>query len=183
MGKRDPLVYLIIVFGAGCSLDYSQVSLAEEMSAQIPDSVLEEFSYTIVRSGSPRYRLEASRAEFFGDREETYLHGLRFLEFDSDGELVTEGNAERATYFTGSENAELEGSLSFYSASEEATVSSDYLYWDAENKLLLGRSEGLVAIEKSSGSRLSGVGFEADVRRRFVDFTGGVRGNYVSETQ
>ena len=166
---------------SGCSLDYSQVSVADEMEDTIPDSVLEDFNYTIVRGGTPTYLLEADVAEFFQEREETHLGGLVFRELDETGSLVTEGTADEAVYFTATENAELEGSLSFFSAVEEATINSDYLYWDAENKLLVGRADGEVSIRSESGSGLDGVGFEADIRRRFVDFSGEVSGTFVPE--
>lgn len=151
------------------------------MSETIPDSILNDFSYTIVREGVPTYLLDADSAEFYSGREETHLGGLVFQELNQDGGLVTEGLADQAIYFTGTENAELEGTLSFFSAAEEATIHSDYLYWDSENKLLLGRDDGHVSIRSEAGSGLDGTGFEADIRRRFVDFHGEVTGVYVPE--
>ena len=149
----------------------------------IPDSELEEFTYTIVRGGSPTYLLEADLAQFYQEREETHLEGLIFRELDTEGSLVTEGTADEAIYFTATENAELEGSLSFFSAIEEATINSDYLYWDAENKLLVGRADREVSIRSESGSGLDGVGFQADIRRRFVDFSGEVSGTFVPDEE
>ena len=180
MRLRKSAFWLAVVV-SGCSLDYSQVSVADEMIDTIPDSVLEDFTYTIVRGGAPAYLLEADLAKFFQEREETHLEGLVFRELNKEGALVTEGTADEAIYFTATENAELEGSLSFFSAIEEATIKSDYLYWDAENKLLVGRADGEVSIRSESGSGLDGVGFEADIRRRFVDFAGNVSGTFVPE--
>ena len=125
-------VILALIPLVGCSLDYSQVSVTEEMSKEIPDSVLHNFSYTKVEGGSPAYEIEAEQAEFYSEQDRTYINQLEFREYDDDGELITEGKAESAVFFTDSENAELEGSLSFYSATEEATVATDYLYWDNE---------------------------------------------------
>ena len=174
-------VLLLAVLLAGCSLDYSQVSVTEEMSESIPNSIIEDFSYTIVRGGVPTYVLEADSAEFYSAIEETRLAGLVFQELQKDGSLVTEGTADEAIYFTATENAELLGALSFFSAVEEATIHSDYLYWDSENKLLLGKDDGHVSIQSDSGSELEGIGFEADIRRRFVDFHGDVSGTFVAE--
>ncbi len=179
--SRYHLIPLFLLI-AGCSLDYSQVSLADEMSEEIPDSILREFSYTKVENGSPAYRLDAERAEFYSDRNLTSLNGLVFREYDSTGGLITEGRADAAAFFTDTESAELEGTLRFYSAIEEATVTTDYLYWDAEEKRLVGNSESRAVLVKDDGSRLDGIGFEVDVRRRLVDFTGPVSGKLVTKS-
>lgn len=165
-----------------CSLDYSQVTVSEEMSEQVPDSILHEFSYTVVEGGKPSVRVDAERAEFFEKSDRTYVTGLTFREYDEQGELVTEGTADYAEFHTDTESAELEGGLRFYSSTEEATVETEYLYWDNEEKLLTGREDDRVRIEEDSGSRLDGIGFEADVRRRLIDFAGPVSGRFVSDS-
>lgn len=176
--------YVAIAFAlflVTCSLDYSDVYLTEAMAEEIPDSILENFSYTTVREGEPAYRLEADRAEFFDEKKTTYLEGVLFREFDGSGELLTEGSGDRAVYFTETENAELDGELRFYSAKEEATVTTDYLYWNNEEKILTGRPEGRVRIVEDSGSQIDGLGFEADVRTKSVDFSGRVTGTYITD--
>jgi LPS export ABC transporter protein LptC len=172
-------VAILIVALGSCSLDYSQVSVTEEMSREIPDSILRDFTYTVVEQGVPTYRLEGDVAEFYTNRKRTDIEGLLFREYDRSGNLVTEGNADRAVFFTDTENAELEGNLLFYSAAEEATVVTDYLSWNSEEKLLAGSSTGRVTVTEDSGSKLSGTGFEADISRRRVDFSGPVAGRLV----
>lgn len=175
------LLLLVLLYLSACSLDYSQVSVTDEISEQIPDSLLRDFSYTVVENGTPAYRLEADQAEFFTEKKITYVKGLIFREYDSLEQLVTEGRSDAAVFFTDSENAELEGNLRFYSSAEEASVETDYLFWNNDEKLLTGSDDGQVRILEDSGSRLDGIGFEADVRRRLVDFTGPVSGLYIAD--
>jgi len=175
------LICVFLLFVAGCSLDYSQVSVTEEMSEQIPDSVLHDFTYTVVENGTPIYRLEAEKAEFYTERKETHVEKLVFREYDSDEQLITEGRSDSALFSTDTENAELEGNLRFYTSIEEARFEADYLYWNNAEKILAGSETGRVLIIEDSGSRLEGVGFEADVKRRIVEFSGPVAGTFVAE--
>lgn len=177
-----PMPIILFSLVASCSLDYSQVTVTDEMSEQIPDSVLHDFTYTVVEDGSQVYRIEAKRAEFYDADHRTLVEELGFREYDASGALVTEGSAGITRFDTETESAELEGDLRFYSATEEATIETDYLSWDSEQKLLTGLPESRVRIAEDSGSRLEGTGFEADVRRRAVDFAGRVSGRYVTGT-
>ncbi len=167
----------------GCSLDYSDAYVSDDMSEDIPDSVFENFRYTSIKEGSPAFLIEGDKAEFFVNKEETYLTNVRFTEYGSDGDVATEGRADSAVYFTGTENAEIEGNLRFYSSTESATVTAEYLYWDNQEKRLRGSNDGTVSVREDSGSRIQGVGFEADVRRKEVMFSGSVTGRYVPEEQ
>ena len=175
------LIATVALMWSSCSLDYTDAILSENMSEEIPDSILYDFTHTSVRNGTPASRLHADRAEIYEKKNETRLHDVVFQEFDRDGTIVTEGRADYTLFDTETEDAELSGDLSFYSSKEEATVSTDYLYWNDEEKTLVGAPEAAVTIYKDSGTELSGVGFEADISTLSVNFDGPVQGTYVDE--
>lgn len=181
--KKASLPLYILLIMASCSLDYSSVYTTEEMSADIPDSILYEFVHTSVKDGTPVFRLSAGTAYIYNKKEETQLLDILFQEFDRKGEIITEGRADEALFFTESENAEFWGNLFFYSLSEEASFQTEYLYWNDEEKRLIGRDNGEVLIQRDSGTEISGTGFEAEARTRIVTFAGPVSGTYVLEDE
>ncbi len=168
---------------AGCSLDYSSIYTTEEMSEDIPDSILYEFTHTSVKDGTPVFRLSAGTAYIYNKKEETQLSDILFQEFNNVGEIITEGRADEAVFFSESEDAEFWGNLFFYSLSEEASFQTAYLYWNDEEKRLIGRDNNEVLIQRDTGTEILGTGFEAEARTRIVTFTGPVSGTYVLEDE
>lgn len=166
-----------------CSLDYTGAYLVDEMSEEIPDSVLISFTHTAVRAGVPAFQLSAGRAAVYESRQETIMEDVRFREFDRNGEIATEGRAGEAVIFTDTENAEISGDIEFYSHAEEATFTTEYLFWDNERKRLTSREEYPVTIKEDSGSEIQGSGFEANVRKKEVTFSGPVSGRFVAEEE
>ena len=176
-----PICISLII--AACSLDYSSVYATEEMSEDIPDSILYEFTHTSVKEGTPIFRLSAGTAYIYNKKEETQLSDILFQEFNKKGEIITEGRADEAVFFSESEDAEFWGNLFFYSLAEEASFQTAYLYWNDEEKKLIGRDNSEVLIRRDTGTEILGTGFEAEARTRIVTFTGPVSGTYVLEDE
>lgn len=180
MKKTAPFILGLILL-AGCSLDYSSVYVTDDLSEEIPDSIMSKFVHTSVRNGLPAFRLSAQRALVYNKKEETHLTDILFQEYNNAGKVATEGRADQAIFMTNTENAEFWGNLFFYSASEEASFSTSYLYWNSEENKLTGREDDQVRIRRDSGTEIRGTGFEAEARTRVVTFAGPVSGTYVQE--
>jgi LPS export ABC transporter protein LptC len=189
MGGNDlrgaaPLLAAAFLLAASCSFDYSQSELSEKMSEEIPNTILENFQHTIVQDGKPAFRLSAKRAESFDSKKETRLKDVSFVEYDSrTGEPITAGTATSAIFFGDTENAELSGSISFYSKRNESGLEGGYLYWDNAKKTLEGRRDRLITITTDDGSVIKGEGFTADARRRSMDFSGHTTGYFEMKNQ
>lgn len=174
---------------AACSLDYAQAEITEELSEEIPETVLTDFTHTVVENGRPVFVIAAERAENYTERKQTVLWDVTFAEYDSEGETLTEGVADRATFFTDTEDAELHGNISFYSSAEEGRIEAEYLEWNREERRLASNPTGPVLLENESGSRIRGTGFRADFTLKQIEFSGktasseSVRGSYVSEEE
>lgn len=178
---RRAFVLLAVALLAACSLEYDESLLASEISEDIPDTILFEVTNTIVRDGSPRFIVEAQRAETFSRIDRQYLHEIRFRELDGDGAVITDGVADYAEYQTDTEDFELTGALRFYSAAEEAWLTADYLYWDSEARLLTSEPEEPVIVERADGTTIRGRGFVAEMGRSIIRFEGGVSGTLVED--
>lgn len=173
--------FLSLLFTTGCSLDYEEGTIAEDISENIPNLVLFDVEQTLVSKGVPTYRVSAERGETFNKRNTTILFNVLFQELDTEGEVVTEGWADHVVFHTDTDNAELTGELSFYSSEEEAQIEADYLEWNDETQTLKGRPNETVSIREKSGSNVSGTGFVGEFSEKRVEFSGASSGEYIDE--
>jgi LPS export ABC transporter protein LptC len=165
----------------GCSLDYRGAGYDEKLAETTPDTVLYDFSTTSMHGKVPYIQVTAAKAETFEKKNLTILDGLRFTQFDSNGDVAASGSADHADYHTDSQDADLSGNIDVYSSQEHARITADWLSWDDDAKTLTGRADGTVAVKKDSGSSISGQGFEAELKTRTIKFSGGVRGSWVAD--
>ena len=176
-------VISLFLFLPGCSLDYSDSFMADEIEEDIPDTILAEFVHVAVRSDVEAFRIEADRGENYDTKKESRFFGVSFQELDRDGEILTRGSCDRAVLYLDSDNIDLWGNLSFYSSKEAATILAEHLFWNDAEGRLLGDRDGWVVIEKDSGTYLEGVGFLAEVRKNRVEFQSRVNGAWVDENE
>jgi LPS export ABC transporter protein LptC len=169
---------ILISLLLSCSMDYSDAEIAEELGEDIPDNIIESFSYTSVDSGQIVFRLYSKKAENYNKKKETILEEVVFREYNSKDELVTEGTAEKGLIFNDSDDAELTGSLIIYSAENESEISTDYLYWDDSEKTLSGSKDGKVKLLRDSGTEITGTGFTGDLKTKIFNFERDVHGIY-----
>lgn len=166
---------------AGCSMDYEQSVVAEERPEDVPETVMIEATFTVVRTGSRLFSIEAARAETYPERGERVFTALSFQEIAADGTLLTRGTADHAVFETESENVELSGAVEFFSETEEAGISTPYLFWNDEERILTAREDDLVRVERTNGSVIEGTGFSSDLRLKVVTFSGRVQGRLVTD--
>jgi LPS export ABC transporter protein LptC len=178
---RLALAAAAALVACGCSFNYDAATVAESLGQEIPDTVLERFSQTVVRDGKPQLVLEAAEARTFRVNARVLLASARFREYDSAGELSVQGSAEHAVFHTDTENAELSGGIVLHSARDKATVRTTVLDWDRAHRFVHGDPDAAVIVEKDDGSRLQGTGFEADFRTHTIRFSGGVSGTIITE--
>lgn len=168
------------LFCAACSFDYESATVSDSLGEQMPDSVLERFSQTVVRGGRRTLVMEADEARIFRASKQVRLVGARFREYDTAGELSIQWRAARAVFHTDTENAELSGGMVLYAARDESTLRATSLDWNRERRLARSAADDAV-IERDDGSRIEGRGFEADFRTHTIRFSGGVSGTVVTD--
>ena len=165
-----------------CSLDYESARLVERLSDDVPDTVLHGVTHTIVRDGRPRFVVRAARAETFSKRSMQYLYDAAFTELGRDGRTLAEGTAAYAEYHTGTEHIELTGNLRFFSAAEDAWLTAEYLYWNADERRLTSMPAELVRLERGDGTVVRGRGFAAEMATSTMRFDAGASGT-ISEVE
>ena len=174
---------LAAAVSAGCSLEYGDARVAESVPDSFPTAAIRGFSHTVVRQGRMQFNVTADRALRYDDDGEQHLFGAEFEEVDAEGEVVARGRADFARYFDESEDVEMLGDIEFYSEVENARVLASYLFWDREERLLLGGRDDLVRVEREDGTSLQGYGFHSNMRTRELGFEREVSGRYVESRE
>jgi LPS export ABC transporter protein LptC len=183
MSKPRPLLLLLPLLYLSCSLDYEQARIAESIPGQTPETILIDFTHTVVSGGRVWVILEADRAETYSERKEIVLEGVYFREYDEEGNLLTEAQAAEAVFSTDSEDATVSGSIVIYSPEEQAALRASRLSWTREGRRLVADNGQTVRLQKDDGSFVEGQGFSADFRRKKLEFASRVRGSYVWEEE
>ncbi len=183
MRLRVAAALLVASFAGGCSLEYGDARVAESVPDSLPTASIRDFSHTVVRRGRKQFNVVADRALRYDDDGEQHLYGAEFEEVNADGEIVARGRADFARYFDDSEDVEMLGNIEFYSEVEEARVLASYLFWDREERLLLGDRDDLVRVEQDDGTNLQGYGFYSNMRTRELGFEQEVSGRYVERRE
>ncbi len=183
MNKARPFLVLLQLLLISCSLDYEQARVAESIPGQTPETILIDFTHTVVTGGRVWVILEADRAETYNERKEIVLEGVYYREYDEEGNLLTEAKAEEAVFSTDSEDATVSGSIVIYSPEEQAALQASRLSWTREGRRLVADDGQTVRLQKDDGSFVEGQGFSADFRRKKLEFASRVRGSYVWEEE
>ena len=167
----------------GCSFNYEEGKIAEDLSETVPETVLIDFVQVRTLKGNPDYRVYGTKAEAYSKKKETVISEVVFQDFNSDGEIETEGTADSITYFTETENAEMYGNLRFYNAKEEVEIRSEYLFWNELEELLTTEEQEPVTLLKKNGTTITGTGFSARGGSKKIVFTGSVKGTWVEDEE
>jgi LPS export ABC transporter protein LptC len=142
---------------------------------------VELINVTMVVERENRLELTASRIASFPAEKYQEFTDLRFREYGPEGDLRLEGYADSGVMALDTENVELRGEVRFVSRVEDATIESDFLFWDADARILTGTEDGVVRMERDDGSWVEGRGLAVDGRRNSVSFSGGVEGVFRTE--
>ena len=172
---------LSAVLFSSCRFDYEETIMAEDLSDEVPQTILINFSQVMVKNSVPTFYIEAAESSTFEKKKETLFKSVSFKEFDKDGEVVTSGSADNARMYNETESVELWGNLDFYSKREDASLTGEYLFWDNEKSTLTGKSDDQISIVESGGSEISGKGFSADSKTKSISFSSDVSGSWVNE--
>ena len=153
------LILVFLIFVTGCQFNYDESMMAEDLADEIPETILKNFSQVMVKDSLPAFYIQASESRSYGKLKETVFTGVRFQEYDDNGNVITDGRADNAKMFNETESVELWGNLNFYSEREEASLEGEYLFWDNENSTLSGKEDDRISIVEKNGSEIAGKGF------------------------
>jgi len=180
---KNNLLFLTFLFFS-CSLDYEGALLDEEISGKTPNTVLINFSETVVKKGSTAYLVKAERAETFDKKNLTVFTGLYFAEYGNDNLVATEGGAQKAYFYSDTEDIEFDESFRIDSLDEGYYIEGSSVFWDGKAKTLSSggkNNKEEIEIGKNDGSFIRGTGFRSSASDKSFSFESGAQGIFVSD--
>lgn len=184
MGRKKT-VYIILaamlLLESGCRLNYKEAGISDTMDEAVPNSVLTDFSQTVVRNRKVAYTVEADSATSFDSSSSTCFTNISFREFDPEGNIGTEGAAADATYFSDTDNIIFDGDLVINSREQDFTLRSNYLEWNDRNRILKSRDDTPVTVEQGEGTVIKGRGFISDAARKTFTVLSSPEGKFTKE--
>lgn len=171
--------FLVLFFPSGCAVSGESGEVAEEI--KIAETVLSNFRQVKVKKGRPLYEVKAEKAETFSKENLMKVYNMEMTQYGKENKIASKGIAERVDFNTDSENAVVSGNMEFKSLTEKVTLRSQWLRWENKEKILMGRDDIPVALEKEGGTHLEGKGFKAVTETKTITFSRGMKGVFVPE--
>ena len=177
--KNAFILFCVIFLFASCTFDYGET---ESTGNDLPDLIMEDVEYVRVISSDPAARFQAERAERYEKQGIMKIENFVFEQYGEHGEEVNAyGRAGNATVNIESGDIFMDGGVRIEVESEDIIIETKQLEWRDEQRLLFTGEDGEVNVSQSNGTNFTGIGLNADARRRTWEFSGGVQGTYIYE--
>ncbi len=150
------LVAALVAGGAGCSAGNEPPETAER--EEVPDQEVLDFSLTETMSGSKSWTLFADRAEVFGGRGYSRLHGVKVLFYGPEEEVTSVLTAQRGRVNDKSRDLQAFGQV-VLETSEGVKLETETLRWDNRRGRIW--SNEFVKLTRE-GEVLTGYGLDSD---------------------
>ncbi len=172
---KNKLLFAILFFSLlffSCSLKYDEDVNAEETN---PEFVFKHAKMTRYEKGKETVRVQADDIEQYKNSNITYGHNVKFMTYDDEHKLETEGSCGYLYADTDSKIYELYDGIKLFSNIQNTNFFADMLRWNGNNEQLTGGRRDNVRIEKE-GTIIYGTGFSASGVTKKFDFAGTVSG-------
>ncbi len=172
-----PLLILLSLL-ASCSLDIEKEAFSEELSTEIPNTVMHVYRQVLVEDGRKKMELSAQKVEGYDQEKKLIMEELSFTEYDREGEVLHTGEAGRAVNNYGDKKVLLEKEVFLESINRENRVEVEgesFTWYEGEHLIEAPPGEPVRFSYGNEGS-LQGRGFSARTDTGLITFTGGAKG-------
>lgn len=170
----------LILSISSCTLDYSTANIIENLSDEIPNTIISRYETIEIKNGSPLLQILAEKAEVYNSQEKTFLTNVEFYNY-KENEINNQGISTYAVLNMKTGDAQLNGSIIIKSVEDEKSLIAKSLSWKDEEKTLSSSIQDSVTVTDGNGSTLKGQGFSADIRRKSILFQGRTVGEYTTD--
>ena len=172
--KRKSFVFLIIaVFSiTACSLKYDEIVNAEESN---PEFVFNHAKLVRYEKAQEKVVVQADNIEQYKDSSITYGRNVKFLTYDQNHKLETEGSCGYLYADTDAEIYELYDGIKLFSKVQNTNFYADMLKWNGKTEQMTGGRKDTAKLEKD-GTVIYGTGFSASGISKSFTFAGSVSG-------
>lgn len=169
----------LLLLLASCSFDYGDQDGGDK---SLPDIVMEDVDYMRIRSADPQAHFQAERLERYEERQLMKLQNFSFEQFGNRGEDVNAyGRAGSASVEIDTMDIRMDDGVRIEVDSEDIILETNWLEWKDQDRTLSSGEEDEVNVYQENGTSFTGVGFQADARRRTWEFSSMASGIYVHD--
>ena len=172
--KRKSFVFLIIVVFSitACSLKYDEIVNAEESN---PEFVFNHAKLVRYEKAQEKVVVQADNIEQYKDSSITYGRNVKFLTYDQNHKLETEGSCGYLYADTDAEIYELYDGIKLFSKVQNTNFYADMLKWNGKTEQMTGGRKDTAKLEKD-GTVIYGTGFSASGVSKKFSFRGNITG-------
>ena len=160
-----------------CSFNYNEAGIEESLDDNVPDIILKNAKMVFVRGTS--VTIESDYVEIYSNQAQQNMFDVTFREEDKEGDIRMEGEVSQVTIDTETNNITMVGEVFARSNTDETEITTEYLYWNDEERIMEGSTVFPVTITKDIGSSISGYGFIGNADSRELTISGNVKGQLV----
>lgn len=175
------LAALFCLFILSCSFDYGRANLAESLDSEIPDIQLFGAELTYVRGTV--VVIESDYIDIYSENDKYNINDVEFREMDKNGEIRMMGRASNANIETDTNNVTLTGTIWIRSNKDEAEMKTSFVQWKDKERVIEGKNDHLLELERDDGSIIRGYGFRGDADSRELILGSQVTGQLVVEEE
>jgi LPS export ABC transporter protein LptC len=162
-----------------CSFDYGETDSSDSSK---PNLIMDNVEYVRVRSADPIARFQAELAERYEKQRLMKLQNFMFEQYGNRGnEVNAVGKAGNAEINIDSGDIFMDRGVKIEVESEDLILETYRLEWKDETRIISTGEKNIVTISQENGTSFSGLGLQADARRRTWEFIGSVNGTFVIE--
>ncbi len=172
MRKILPLVMMILILSS-CSRESS--SSTTMLKGTYPDLVMTNAESTVGQeSGSPII-LNAGRMTLYSSDGYALLEDFSFTSLSEEGEIETEGKADKGNIELDGSRIELEGNVVFSRPGDNMLVKAESMIYNRESDEIT--TVGAVMVSSDEGT-IEGDDFKGDLRRNLYSFSNIRKGDF-----
>ncbi len=170
-----PVVLIILVLLFSCSANSGTSGDSLQEKGIYPDLVMENtYSEVGQDSGSPII-LNAERMILYSEDGYAMLENFSFTSKREDGEIETEGKADKGTVKLDGSQIELEGNVTFSRPGDNMMIKAESLVYNKESDEIT--TKGSVVVNSDEGT-IEGEDFKGDLRRGVYSFSAVRKGDF-----
>lgn len=161
----------------GCSVKYDEAPVVEN---KIPEFIFQDASMVHYDDNKVAMEVEAEKLEKYRNSAESYGKGVKFISYDDEGSLDTEGKCDYIFTNTDSDIYELYENIQIKNVPENMDISAEALKYNGKTEQLISTKGDSVKIKKDN-TVVKGTGFSASGVSRTYSFSGNVIGSIETE--
>lgn len=159
------LCLFLIILLSSCSFISEEEGSTDDTVR--PDIVLIGAEYTLGQAGENPIFIKSPRMTFYSSDNRAVTEALSFVQYDDDGNIIIEGQADSSDINTDTKVIDLSGSVMLRKVDDDMFIQADSLVFDSGNSMIT--ADGSVYVQTGDGI-FSGTGFAGDLKMDIYSF-------------